>query len=197
MSYGLLIHPAVDEALVGRIRRAYDPTVDIIKRHIPVTFPVPESLGRDRLIAHVGGILGAARQFEIRFGGLVQSPDHWLLLTLDRGNDELVHLYRRLHTGLLSDYATDRYTPHLGLGHFLVEGAMYDWEHPRPQDFDVARYEVARREAEPLTNGPTQTVDTLHLVTVPDEVLEWSGGQRAAPPEGLTVKDVYAFRLAA
>ncbi len=194
-SYVLLIYPTVDEALVGRIRRAYDPTVEVVRPHIPVVFPVPESIGLDRLATHIANVLEGYPPMEIRFGGLVRSQDHWLFLTLDRGNESLSGLYRQLHTGLLADYAADRYTPHLGLGHFLIQGAVYDWEHPRVQDFDAARYELARREAGSLLAGPVQTIDALHLVVVPNEVLEWSSGQRSRLPEGVRVDDVCAFPL--
>lgn len=197
MSYVVLIYPRVDEDLVARIRRTYDPTVDLVRPHIPVVFPVGESIGVGQLGAHVAAVVNDWAPFEIRFGGLVRSRDHWLFLTLGRGNEALSGLHRRLHTGMLAEYATGRYTPHLGLGHFLKRGAVYDWEHPRPQDFDTARFELARREAEPLLAGPAQTIDTLHLVTVPDEVLEWTSGRRPSPPEGACVRDVGTFRLAA
>lgn len=197
MSYGLLTYPKVDEALVGSIRRAHDPTANAIRPHIPVVFPVPESLGRDRLIAHIEGVLDSFPPFDICFGGLTRSPDHWLFLTLSRGSEEFTRLYRELHTGLLADCAAERYLPHLGLGLFLVQGATYDWERPRPTDFDAVRYEVARRQAGELLGGPSQTIDAFHLVAVPDEILEWSSGERATLPDGLRVSDVHEFSLAA
>jgi hypothetical protein len=197
MSYGLLTYPKVDEALVGSIRRAHDPTADVIRPHIPVVFPVPESLGRDRLIAHIEGVLDTCPPFEIRFGSLTRSPDHWLFLTLSRGNEELTRLYGELHTGPLADCAAERYLPHLGLGLFLVQGATYDWEHPRPEEFDAVRYEVARRQAEALLGWPSQMIDAFHLVAVPEEILEWSRGERAILPDGVRVSDVREFHLAA
>ena len=196
MSYVLLTYPKVDESLVGSIRRAYDPTVDVVRPHIPVVFPVPESLGRNLLTAHIEDVLDTCPPFEIRFGGLTRSPDHWLFLILSRGHEELTRLYGELHTGPLADCAAERYVPHLGLGLFLVQGATYDWEHPRPEDFDTVRYEVARRQAEALLGGPAQMIDTFDLVAVPDEILEWSSGERAILPDGLRVSDVHEFHLA-
>ncbi len=84
MSYVLLIYPRTDP-LVGRIRRRYDPTVDVVEPHIPVVYPVPESVGRERLISHVQTVAGDCRPFEIRLGGLLRSRDHWLFLTLTQG----------------------------------------------------------------------------------------------------------------
>jgi hypothetical protein len=195
MSYGLLIYPEVDESLFGSIRRTYDPTVDVIGPHIPVVYPVPESLGRQRLIAHIDGVLETCSPFEVSFGGLTRSPDHWLFLTLGRGREELARLYGELHTGPLEDCAAERYEPHLGLGLFLVQGATYDWERPRPEDFDAVRFEIAWRRAGELLGGPAQTIDTLHLVAVPEGILEWSSGERATLPDGLRVSDVHEFHL--
>jgi len=197
MSYVLLTYPKVDEALVGSIRRAHDPTADVVRPHIPIVFPVPESLGRDRLIAHIEGVLDSFSPFDISFGGLTRSPDHWLFLTLSRGSEEFTRLYSELHTGPLADCAAERYVPHLGLGLFLVQGVTYDWERPRPEDFDAVRYEVARRQAKALLGGPSLMIGTLHLVAVPDEILEWSSGERAILPDGLRVSDVHEFHLCA
>ncbi len=81
MHYVLLIYPRADAALVGRIRRKYDPTVDVVRPHMPVVYPVPESVGRDSLISHIQAVTADCRPFEIRLGGLCKSPDHWLFLT--------------------------------------------------------------------------------------------------------------------
>ena len=124
------------------------------------------------------------RPFEIRFGGLCRSPDHWLFLTLTQGSNSVKRLYRLLHTGLLAEFrlADREFVPHLGLGLFLREGAIYDWENPHAEDFDAERYEAAVRETQPLLESPAERIDTLHLVAIPDEVLEWSSGERPALP---------------
>jgi len=197
MYYVLLIYPEVDADLVGRIRRRYDPTVDVIGPHITVVFPVPESVGRERLISHVQPVAGDCRPFEIRLGGLRRSRDHWLFLTLTQGSESARRLHRLLHTGVLAEFrVADRdFVPHLGLGHFMREGATYDWENPREEDFDAERYEAAVREAQPLLDGPAERIDTLHLVTIPDEVLEWSSGERSTFSRHLRANEVHAFRI--
>jgi 2'-5' RNA ligase len=199
MHYVLLIYPTVGEDLVGRIRRTYDPTVDVVRPHVPVVYPVPESLGRERLVAHIQTVVAGSRPFEIRFGGLCKSPDHWLFLTLAQGREHVEDLHRSLHTGLLAEFgAGDReFVPHLGLGLFLREGATYDWENPRADDFDAPRYEAALREAQALCEGPAERIDTLHLVTTPDEVLEWSSGERSAFSSDVRAAEVHAFRMGA
>jgi hypothetical protein len=199
MYYVLLIYPKVDEALVGRIRRKYDPEADFIATHVPVVYPVPDSVGRDPLISHVRNVTGSCAPFEIRLGAFRKSPDHWLFLTLAHGNESMRRLYRLLHTGLLAEFrATDReYVPHLGLGLFLREGSTYDWEHPREEDFDADTYEAALREAQPLLEGPIQRIDTLHLVAIPDEVVEWFSGERPTFSRELRAEEVHEFRIGA
>ena len=198
MYYGLHICPnSVDEALVGRIRRQYDPTVDVIAPHVPVVYPVPDGVGRDLLISHIRNVTLACAPFEIRLGALHRSADHWLFLTPVDGKEDLRRLHLRLHTGLLAEFRdADRdYVPHVGLGHFMREGATYDWENPREEDFDAERYEAAVREAQPLLDGPAERIDTLHLVTIPDEVLEWSSGERSTFSRHLRANEVHAFRI--
>jgi 2'-5' RNA ligase superfamily len=196
MHYGVAIFPTVDP-LVDELRRRYDPTVDVIAPHLTVVYPVPESIGRDRLAAHVERVAAAVEPFTIRFGGLRRSRDHWLFLTLAEGDDDVRRLHDSLHTGILATYrAVDRpFVPQLGLGHFLRPGATYDWDHPRAKDFDARRYEAACREAEPLLASPDDRIDAVHLVGIPDDVLAWFGGERASLPSGARAEHVRAFPL--
>lgn len=199
MYYALLIYPTVDEVLVGQIRREHDPTVDVVRPHMPVVFPVPESVGRDSLIAHIQSVTADYRPFEIVLGGFFRSPDHWLFLTLAHGNDSVRRLYRLLHTGLLAEFrvADEEFMPHVGLGLFLREGATYDWKNAREEDFDAGRYEAALRDAQRLLTGSVERIGTLHLVAIPDEVVEWSSGERSAFSRDLRAADVQAFRIGA
>jgi 2'-5' RNA ligase len=199
MYYVLLIYPSVDEALVGAIRRRYDPTVDVIAPHVPVVYPVPGGVGRDPLISHVRDVTRACAPFEIRLGALHRSADHWLFLTPVDGNEDLRRLHLRLYTGLLAEFrATDRdYMPHVGLGLFLRAGAAYDWRSPRGEDFDAEAYGVALYEAEPLLASPPERVDTLHLVALPDEVVEWFSGEQTTFPRDSRAEEVCAFTIGA
>ncbi len=52
-------------------------------------------------------------------------------------------------------------------------------------------------EAQPLLDGPVERIDTLHLVTIPDEVLEWSSGERSTFSRHLRADEVHAFRIGA
>jgi len=167
--------------------------------HVPVVYPVPDGVGRDLLISHIRNVTLACAPFEIRLGALHRSADHWLFLTSVDGKEDLRRLHLRLHTGLLTEFRdADRdYVPHVGLGHFMREGATYDWENPREEDFDAERYEVAVREAQPLLDGPAERIDTLHLVTIPDAAVEWFSGEGSTFPRDSRAEEVRAFTFGA
>lgn len=44
MYYAMVIFPDMDPKPINRIRAKYDPTLKLIEPHIPVLFPVPESV---------------------------------------------------------------------------------------------------------------------------------------------------------
>lgn len=192
----VVIFPKV-EPLVDELRRRYDPTVDVIATHLPVVFPVPASVGRDKLAAHIAAVAAEVQPFDLRLTGLRQSRDHWLFLTPTQGEDDVRRLYGALHTGVLAAFRVldDGWTPHVGLGHFMRAGARYDWEHPRVEDFEAERFETALREAEPLRRSPAVRADALHLVAVPDELLEWSAGERPRVPTGARTETLASFGL--
>lgn len=175
MYYALVSFPEVDTSVIDRIRREYDPTVDLIEPHLTVVFPVPESLGKSELIRHCAGVLRGWSPFPVTAGPLTKSPDHWLLLTLSQGAAEVTRLY--LHRGFLSGYARPEiFQPHLGLGNFLKAGTVCDWNHPREADFDEGRYARALREIEELDLELSWVIDGLDLVELPDEVIAWAQG---------------------
>lgn len=167
------------------MRRKYDPTVDLIEPHLTVVFPVPESLGKGNLVRHCTAVLQGWRPFPVAAGPLTKSPDHWLFLTLRQGADVVTELYRDLHGGLLADYARPEiFQPHLGLGHFLKAGKVYDWDNPSEADLDEDRYAQALREVKELDLELSWVIDCLDLVELPDEVIAWARGILASYPQG-------------
>src|SRR5215218_9128636 len=105
MHYALASFPKVDTVSIDRIRRKYDPTVDLIEPHLTVVFPLPESLGKGELVRHFAAVLQGWRPFPVVAGQLAKTPDHWLLLTLRQGASVITELYRDLYRSFLSDYA--------------------------------------------------------------------------------------------
>jgi len=197
MYYALVFYPRVDRALIDEIRRKYDPTIDVIGPHVTVLFPVPERVGEEELVAHIQSVLRDCRPFEVCLGGFHKSPDHWLFLTLQKGNRRVKELHRSLYTGVLAEFRRDEieFVPHLGLGLFLKEGSTYDWDNPQESDFDAEKYETALRQAEVLGVSCSSVVETLHLVKIPDEVLEWASGERPSFSKDARVVEVRQFGL--
>lgn len=126
--YHALVHfPQIDIRRIEQLRRRYDPTVDLIAPHIPLLFPVPDTVSVDALTAHISPIVASWRPFPIHIRGLYQSWDHWLFLTLQEGNREVIRLYHTFYSGILRAYRrTDiEFVPHIGLGLFVTAGAAY------------------------------------------------------------------------
>jgi 2'-5' RNA ligase len=195
--YCLVFYPQLETERIDQIRRRYDPTVHVIRPHVTIVFPVPETVGEAKLIRHVESVLSDWSPFEIRLGGFHKSHDHWLFLTLAEGGHAVKRLYRSLYTGILAEYRRDdiEFLPHLGLGLFVKDGSKYDWDNPQQADFDQEQYEQALREANTLRLDSTCTVDKLHLVKISGEVLDWATGKRASIPEGSQALEVREFRL--
>jgi len=180
MFYGLVYYPDADLESMRRFRRKYDPTADLVEPHLTIVFPVSQSIGEERLANHVAGVLRQWEPFTIRTGGFRKSPDHWLLLGLEEGNDEVVRLYRQLHTGILAEYRRDDlFHPHVALGLFVKAGVRYEMMNPKPADFDKPKYEQALREAEALRLQWRCVIDRLHLIQGPDEIIRWAQGEIA------------------
>ena len=199
MHYALVFYPTVDRVLIDDIRRRHDPTVDVIEPHVTVLFPVPDRIGEEDLVAHIDGALRGHTPFEVRLGGFHRSPDHWLLLILQKGNRAAKKLYSALYTGLLAEFRRDdlEFIPHLGLGLFLKKGATYNWNEPRTSDIDLESCQTVQREVEARGAGWNSVVDTLHLVGIPDEVLKWATGRRQSFPRTSRPKEVHQFHLRA
>ena len=197
MHYAVAFYPDVDPEPIHRIRRKYDPTEPIVEPHIAVVFPVPESVGEDGLAHHVEGVLSSWKPFPVRISGFKKSFDHWLFLTLEEGYEDVVRLYRELNTGILDEYRRDdiEFIPHISLGLFHKVGTTYDWEHPHRMVFDEEGYERALEEARKDRLDYRCTVDSLHLMKIPADVMEWFGGKRPSLDENSKVVKGRQFSL--
>jgi len=196
MYYALVSFPEIDTTSIDRLRRKYDPTVDLIEPHLTVVFPMPESLGRRELVDHCAAVLQGWRPFPVVAGPLVKTPDHWLFLTLRQGASVVHELYRDLYNGLLNDYARpDLFQPHIGLGQFVKAGRSCDWNNPSADDFDEDRYAQALREAKELNLELSWVIDSLDLIELPDEVIAWARGSLPSFPPGARAKRTERLEL--
>ncbi|NIV93162.1 hypothetical protein GWN42_10255 [candidate division KSB1 bacterium] len=171
MVYGLVYFPNIDFERINRIRKKYDPTVKLIDPHITIMFPVPDSVGEGKLEHHIESVLKRWRPFPIHICGFRKSWDHWLFLTLQEGNSDVIRLYSDIYTEMLSPYRREdiEFVPHIALGLFVKESAQYNYKDPKRLDFDEERFQQVLQEAEVLGLNYHCVVDKLHLVKLTDD----------------------------
>ena len=200
MYYALIIYPRLSKELsqaIDEIRQIFDPTAGYLRAHVTVIFPVPASVGADRLINHIHHKLDSWEPFEIQLGGFQKSHDHWLFLRLVEGDVQIKQLYQAIYTGLLKEYRRPDidFVPHIGLGLFIKEVAIYNWDHPNESDFDAVRYEDAMIMAKNLPLQERSLVDKLHLIALPEQIIQWAAGMRDREPMNVRIDEIQAFRL--
>jgi 2'-5' RNA ligase len=169
--YALVYFPKIKIDRINKLRQKYDPTYNLIASHLTLLFPIPASLGKDRIINHIETVLKNLQSIKIRFGGFRKSWDHWLLLTLTEGNAEIRKLYIELYTGFLLEYRREdiEFIPHIGLGLFIKNNSEYDLKNPKELIFDEETYQHALLEAESLNLDLQCTVDNIELVELNDD----------------------------
>lgn len=151
---------------IGAFRKAHYPTAHLLEPHLTLVFPVPAAIGSDAFREHVAGVVSGTPAFDIRLRGLDKSWDHWLLLALAEGRDEVIALHDALYTGILRRYlwTEQPYVPHVGLGHFAVDEDTRDPLELRLRAFDRARFNEAQREAEALQLDYAGRFDSVHIL---------------------------------
>ena len=120
MFYALVHYPDVDTSRINQLRKKYDSQVDLIEPHITIVFPVPESLGEQKLSFHIDRVLGDWQPFPIRLKGFLQSRDNYLFLLVADGSADIIRLHDELYTGVPASYRRDDipFIPHVTLGVF-------------------------------------------------------------------------------
>ncbi len=172
MPYGLVYYPHFRSVGLGEFRRRHDPTVDLIEPHLGILFPVPDSVGEENLVRHLEEILQRRQPFPVRIHGLTKSWDHWLLLTLDEGNAEVLQLYDEIYTGPVAGFRRDdiEFIPHVAIGLFARNPERYDHQDPQALPLDQRRYEEALSDAKSLGIDVQCIVDELHLIQFNDDL---------------------------
>lgn len=198
MHHAVVLYPSFDNPSVHDLRSRYDPSAASIAPHVTLLFPVPCPEGPADLIEHVAGAASHVTSFDLTFSGLHTSADHWLFLAVDRGADRCRLLHDRLYAGPYAEYRRPdlAYRPHLALGHFLRDPTRYDPFSPRPEHRDEERYEQGLRAAETLGPVSCPTVHALHVIAIPDRLLDWFLGAGGPYPAGDRVHDAGAVPLA-
>ncbi len=169
MYYSLVLFPEIDLKKINVLRKKYDPYSKLIDAHITIIFPVPDSVGEKKLIAHIGKILKAWKPFDIRLTGLEMAWDQWLFLVLEEGNGKVIKLHDQLYRGILASHLRKdiEFIPHIALGLFADE-KKYDLRNPKKVPRDRAKYTKGVAEAKKMNFDYDCKVKTLTLVKVDD-----------------------------
>jgi 2'-5' RNA ligase len=156
MIYALIHYPSINTRRIQLLRKKYDPQAGLIGPHLTLMFPVPDSVGEDRLVRHLHDVLRGVGPFPIHLRGFQKSWDGYLFLMVQEGGADMTALHGRIYTGPLADYRKQDvpFVPHLTLGAFA------DNEHG---------YAAALEEAKRLDLDYRSVLDKLHLVKVNDE----------------------------
>lgn len=178
MVFHAIVHyPEIDTERIELFRKKHDPTYELIRAHITVVFGVDQSVSLGSLTHHVRTVLEHWKSFDIELSGFTKSWDHWLFLTLTRGNKKVMRLHDELYEGILAPYLRKdiQYIPHVGLGEFVKEGEMgllrRKQEHLRDSSkiaFDEARYKIALREAQNLKLSYSTRMKKLQMIEIND-----------------------------
>jgi 2'-5' RNA ligase len=165
MFYALVYFPEIESKEFHEFRNKYEPFAGCIPEHIPLVFPVQDTINEDQLKDHIANVLNDFNPFDIHISGYYNSPDQWLFLVLKEGNDKVIELHDRLYTGILSKFLRKDlpYTPHIALGLFSNE--KYNAETLVDElTFNLDKYQIAVSELEKLELDLWRNFDRLNLV---------------------------------
>jgi 2'-5' RNA ligase len=156
MIYALVHYPNIDTWHINEFRRRHDPQVELIEPHITVMFPVPESIGEEKLISHLAGILMSWQSFPIHLQGCQIAGDDYLYLLIQEGKTNIIRMHNKVYTEILTNYLRKElpFIPHLTLG--VVNK-------------NVTNRDQVLREAEQLGIDYHCLLDKLQLVKVSDD----------------------------
>ncbi len=170
MFYALVYYPRIEHAGFHTFRNKYEPYSFLIEDHIPLIYPVPDSIGEEGISKHIENVLNDWNPFEIHISGFEKTVDHWLMLILKKGNDLVIRLHDQLYQDILASYLQKDlpYVPHVGLGLFSKEA--YDFNNPTAElTLDQERYQDALAELKQMELDFHRTIDNLTLVRVNDD----------------------------
>ncbi|MFP4047647.1 MAG: 2'-5' RNA ligase family protein [Bacteroidales bacterium] len=169
MFHALVYYPEIENLVVNDIRKQYDPYVNLIKEHITLIFPIPETIGEEKLIGHIEEVLNKWEPFKLHITGYGKTWDHWLYLKIKEGKGKLINLHDQLYTGNLELFLRKDipYKPRVGLGIFTKE--HYDPMRPEELTFDKDAYAEAEMKLEKENISIKRIMNQLSLVKINDE----------------------------
>lgn len=148
MWHALVYYPKLNHAGLNRFREKYDPSFPAYEEHMPFLFPVPDSIDPGRLAQHLDTILRSWKPFQVHFIGLIKSWDHWLLLGVREGAENVKKLHLEIYSDVLDPFHRKDlpFDPHIGLGLFASED--FDPFNPAKTELKEIAYMNAIAEAD-------------------------------------------------
>lgn len=170
MLYALIFYTELEKEGILTFRKKYDPWWDLIQDHLTLIFPVPGSIGLEKITRHIETVLEGWDPFKIRLSRLEKSWDHFLFLTLDYGNSNVIRLHDELYSGILGPFENKeiKFIPHIGIGHFSI--GEYDPLNPERLKLDEETFNKAMMEAQNLCIDCVRKVDKLTLVELDENL---------------------------
>ena len=167
MYLALYYNPHINDSWFHSFRRKYDPYVSILPPHLPLIFPVPEDIGYSGLVEHIRIVLARWQPFDICLTDDFLQDDHWLMLGVSEGNDQVIALHSDLYEGIMAPWLrTDLpYRPHVGLGYF--GGRSYDPDKPHAKyGLDLEKYRQAMSDLTSRELKYHRTFNHLQLISL-------------------------------
>ena len=142
MLYSIVYYPDLQDQRVEQFRKEHDPYVRLIRDHMTIVFPFSAKLGLSVLENHMLAVLTKWRPFDIHFEGIEKSWDHWLFLTLSKGEDEFIAIHDALYTGVLAPFLREdiKFKPHVALGYF----GEYKYNPLKPESLELNKVEYTK-----------------------------------------------------
>lgn len=109
--------------VINRIRKKYDPLESHVAPHITLVFPFSSNIESRELKKHIQKVLASMKSFKIVLKDItpVKSYGNYLFLNIEQGKGEITEIHKRLYTGILEPYISERlktngYVPHMTVG---------------------------------------------------------------------------------
>jgi len=125
----IMIFPKFENGqIIDKIREQYDPLANHVKPHITLVFPFNSEIGTKELRKHISSVLIGIAPFEVILKEITpaNSFGKYLFLNIQKGNNEIKELHKRLYTGILQNYYPGwlkgkPFLPHMTVGNFNNE----------------------------------------------------------------------------